>query len=65
MQNERYEPVPFDVEATKAEWMHDPEFKATYDGLDEQFRLAMPWADNCVSSLHDGSKPCIQMGEKC
>ncbi|MBF0624887.1 MAG: helix-turn-helix transcriptional regulator [Magnetococcales bacterium] len=39
MNGERYEPVPFDVEATTAEWLTDPEFKAAYEALDNEFRL--------------------------
>lgn len=32
-----YNPVPFDLEATKAEWMKDPEFRAAYSALADEF----------------------------
>jgi DNA-binding XRE family transcriptional regulator len=36
---ERYDPVPFDVDATTRKLMTDPAFKAAYDALDDKFRL--------------------------
>ena len=32
-----YKPVPFDLEATKAEWMKDPEFRAAYAAQADEF----------------------------
>lgn len=37
MKTERYNPVPFDVEATKRRWMRDPKFRAAYDALADEF----------------------------
>ncbi|MBF0311143.1 MAG: helix-turn-helix transcriptional regulator [Magnetococcales bacterium] len=39
MDVQRYEPVPLDVEAQTRKWMTDPEFKAAYDALENEFRL--------------------------
>lgn len=39
MDGERYDPVPFDVEAAIAKWSEEPDFKAAYDALDDEFRL--------------------------
>ncbi|EIJ75024.1 MAG: transcriptional regulator, XRE family [Leptospirillum sp. Group II 'C75'] len=33
----RYDPVAFDVEQTKKEWMDDPVFKVAYDLLEDEF----------------------------
>ncbi len=32
-----YHPVPFDLQATKSEWMKDPEFRTAYDALADEF----------------------------
>lgn len=32
-----YNPVPFDLEATRAEWMKDPEFRAAYAAQADEF----------------------------
>ena len=34
---ERYEPVAFDIEKTKEEWMKDPAFRTAYDALEDEF----------------------------
>ena len=34
---DRYEPVPFDTERTKEEWMKDPAFRAVYEELEDEF----------------------------
>lgn len=37
MTTARYDPVPFDVEATHKRWMRDPEFRAAYEALEDGF----------------------------
>jgi DNA-binding XRE family transcriptional regulator len=37
MTRERYNPVPFDVEATHARWMKRPGYAAAYDALADEF----------------------------
>jgi DNA-binding XRE family transcriptional regulator len=32
-----FAPLPFDIEATKAEWMQDPEFRTAYEALADEF----------------------------
>ena len=34
---ERYEPVAFDIEKTKEKWMKDPAFRTAYDALEDEF----------------------------
>lgn len=34
---DKYNPVPFDVEATKRRWMRDPKFRAAYDALEDEY----------------------------
>jgi DNA-binding XRE family transcriptional regulator len=34
---EKYNPVPFDVEATKRRWMRDAKFRAAYDALEDEY----------------------------
>ena len=34
---ERYEPVDFDIGKTKEEWMKDPAFRTAYDALEDEF----------------------------
>lgn len=38
MDNERYEPVPFNTQEAICEWMIDPEFKTAYNDLEDEFR---------------------------
>ena len=37
MTRERYNPVPFDVDATRARWIKRKGFKAAYDALADEF----------------------------
>lgn len=37
MTRDRYEPVPFDVEATKRRWMKRPGFAEAYDALADEY----------------------------
>jgi DNA-binding XRE family transcriptional regulator len=37
MTTDRYDPVPFDVEATKRRWMRDPKFRAAYDAMEDEY----------------------------
>ena len=37
MTTERYKPVPFDVEATRARWMKRPGFAAAYNALADEY----------------------------
>ena len=37
MSTDRYDPVPFDVEAIKRRWMRDPGFRAAYDALEDEY----------------------------
>ena len=37
MTRERYDPVPFDVEATHKRWMKRPGYAAAYDALADEF----------------------------
>lgn len=37
MKPERYNPVPFDVEATRRRWMRDPKFREAYDALADEY----------------------------
>ena len=37
MTTERYNPVPFDLEAARRRWMRDPGFRAAYDALEDEF----------------------------
>ncbi len=37
MTTERYNPVPFDVEATKRRWMKRPGFAAAYAALEDEY----------------------------
>ncbi len=39
MDKEKYNPVAYDHEATLAEEMKDPEFKAAYDALEDEFAI--------------------------
>lgn len=34
---DRFDPVPFDVDATHARWMRDPAFRAAYDSLADEY----------------------------
>ena len=36
-EDDRYEPVVFDVEKTKEKWMKDPAFRTAYDALEDEF----------------------------
>lgn len=36
-EKDRYEPVVFDIEKTKEEWMKDPAFRTAYDALEDEF----------------------------
>ena len=60
MDNERYEPVPFDVDATATEWMTDPEFKAAYDALDDEFR----WFDSLLAARQNAGMTQAQVAEQ-
>jgi DNA-binding XRE family transcriptional regulator len=37
MTDDKYDPVPLDLNAAHARWMKDPEFKKAYDELEEEF----------------------------
>ena len=37
MSEEGYNPVPFDVEATRKRWMKDPAFAEAYNALEDEF----------------------------
>jgi DNA-binding XRE family transcriptional regulator len=37
MTNDRYKPVPLDVDATRARWMKRPRFAAAYAALEDEF----------------------------
>jgi DNA-binding XRE family transcriptional regulator len=37
MKTDRYDPVPFDVDATHARWMKRPGYAAAYDALADEF----------------------------
>lgn len=37
MKTDRYDPVPFDVGATRKRWMKDEAFKAAYDALEDEY----------------------------
>ncbi len=37
MKPERYNPVPFDIDATHARWMKHPGFAAAYDALADEY----------------------------
>jgi DNA-binding XRE family transcriptional regulator len=34
---DKYNPVPFDVEATKRRWMRNSKFRAAYDALEDEY----------------------------
>jgi DNA-binding XRE family transcriptional regulator len=36
-EEDRYEPVLFDIEKTKAEWMKDPAFRTAYEEREDEF----------------------------
>ena len=37
MTRERYQPVPFDIDATRSRWMKRKGFKAAYDALADEY----------------------------
>ncbi len=39
MKPERYNPVPFDVDATRKRWMKQPGFAKAYNGLVDEFAV--------------------------
>ena len=39
MKKERYNPVPLDVESTRRRWSRDPEFRAAYAALEDEFAM--------------------------